>query len=62
MKKQEEISGYIYRESIDFTLYSKAIKLRKLKNEIIYYASERLVHRYIGEYELLRTELKQIEY
>ena len=68
MKKQEEISGYIYRESIDFTLYSKAIKLRKLKNEITFCTSERLDYRYIElknsieEYELLKTELKQIEY
>ena len=68
LKKQEEISGYIYRESIDFTLYSKAIKLRKLKNEIIFCTSERLDYRYIElknsieEYELLKTELKQIEY
>jgi hypothetical protein len=68
MKKQEEISGYIYCETIDFTLYSKAIKLRKLKNEIIFCTSERLDYRYIEvhnlieEYELLKTELKQIEY
>lgn len=68
MKKQEEISGYIYRETIDFDLYSKAIKLHKLKNEIIFYTSERLDYRYIElknsieEYGLLKTELEQIEY
>lgn len=62
MIKRDEITGYIHHETIDFDLYSKAIKLHKLKNEIIYYATGRLVHKYIGEYELLKTELKQIEY
>lgn len=68
MIKREEITGYIHRETIDFDLYSKAIKLQKLKNEIIYCTGERLDYRYIElknsieEYELLKTELKQIEY
>ena len=67
-KKEDERTICIYQETIDFDLYKKAIRLQDIKKKINYCTSEMLDYKYnelkslIKEHELIKTELKQINY
>lgn len=68
LNKEEEKTGCIHKEEIDFELYSTAIRLQEIKRKINCHTSEMLDYEYeelkklIEEYDSIKKELKQIDY